>query len=156
MMIKLIVIAKTSEKYIQQGIGEYLKRIKHFHKINYLEIPQLKNTKNLSEQEQKTREGDLILKELNDTDHLILLDEVGKEFSSLQMASKLEKKLTGFKNVVFVVGGPYGFSDEVVKRSVEKWSLSKLTFSHQMVRLFFLEQIYRCFTIMKGMPYHHK
>jgi len=155
-MIRFIVIAKTSEKYISQGIDEYLKRIKHFHKIDYVEIPSLKNTKNLSEQEQKVKEGDLILKEIKEGDHLILLDENGKEFSSLQMASKLEKKLAGFKNVVFVVGGPYGFSEPVVNRSNEKWSLSKLTFSHQMVRLFFLEQIYRCFTILKGMPYHHK
>ena len=87
---------------------------------------------------------------------MILLDENGKEFSSLQMAEKLEKKLAGFKTIVFVVAGPYGFSEEVVKRSAEKWSLSKLTFSHQMVRLFFLEQIYRSFSILKGMPYHHR
>jgi 23S rRNA (pseudouridine1915-N3)-methyltransferase len=155
-MIKFIVVAKTSEKYITQGIEEYLKRIKHFHKLDYLEIPQLKNTKNLTELEQKSREGDLILKEIKESDHLILLDENGKEFSSLKMADILEKKLAGFKNVVFVVGGAYGFSDKVVSRSIEKWSLSKLTFSHQMVRLFFLEQIYRCFTIHKGLPYHHR
>ena len=155
-MIKVLLIAKTSEKYLVQGIDEYLKRIQHFHKINYLEIPSIKNSKNLSELEQKVKEGELILKEIKENDHLILLDENGKEFSSLLMAEKLEKKLAGFKTVVFVVGGPYGFSEEVVKRSAEKWSLSKLTFSHQMVRLFFLEQIYRSFSILKGMPYHHR
>jgi 23S rRNA (pseudouridine1915-N3)-methyltransferase len=155
-MIKVLVVAKTSEKYLFQGIDEYLKRIQHFHKINYFEIPSIKNSKNLSELEQKVKEGEIILKEIKENDHLILLDENGKEFSSLQMAEKLEKKLAGFKTIVFVVAGPYGFSEEVVKRSAEKWSLSKLTFSHQMVRLFFLEQIYRSFSILKGMPYHHR
>ena len=155
-MIKLIAVAKTSERYLSQGIDEYLKRIGHFHKISYREIPQIKNTKKLSEQEQKVKEGELILKEISPSDHIILLDDKGREFTSEEMAKALDKKLSGFKNVVFIVGGPYGFSPALKKAAQNKWSLSKLTFSHQMVRLFFLEQIYRSFTILKGMPYHHK
>lgn len=155
-MIRIIAIAKTSEKYIQVGIDEYLKRLKHFHKVDYIEIPAIKNTKNLSEGEQKQREGELILKEISEGSHLILLDENGKEYNSEKMAKQLDKKLTGFKNVVFVIGGAYGFSEQVYQRSNDKWALSQLTFSHQMVRLFLLEQVYRCFTILKGMPYHHR
>lgn len=155
-MIRILAIAKTSEKYIQVGIKEYIDRLKHFHKVEYLEISAVKNTKNLSEKEQKQREGELILKEVSEGSHLILLDEKGKEFSSEKMAKQLDKKLAGFKNVIFVIGGPYGFSDQVYQRSNDKWALSQLTFSHQMVRLFLTEQIYRCFTILKGMPYHHR
>ena len=155
-MIKIIAISKTSEKYLKAGIEEYLKRLKHFHKVQYLEIPALKNNKNLSEEEQKIEEGKLISKQINSSDHLVLLDEVGTEFNSEKMSIQLEKKLTGFKNVVFVIGGPYGFSKDIYERGNDKWALSQLTFSHQMIRLFLLEQLYRSFTILKGMPYHHK
>lgn len=155
-VIKIIAIAKTSEKYLQTGINEYLSRLKHFHKVQLIEISALKNTKNLSEKEQKIKEGELILKNVSNNDRLILLDEKGKEFSSEQMAIKLEKSLAAFGSVVFVIGGPYGFSDQVYERANDKWSLSQLTFSHQMIRLFLVEQLYRCFTILKGMPYHHR
>jgi 23S rRNA (pseudouridine1915-N3)-methyltransferase len=155
-MIKVIAIAKTSEKYLQTGINEYLNRLKHFHKVELIEIPALKNTRNLSEDEQKRKEGEQILGQLKPDDYLILLDENGKQFSSEKMAEILEKRLSSYRSVVFVIGGPYGFAKEIYDRSSEKWALSELTFSHQMVRLFFLEQLYRSFAILKNLPYHHR
>lgn len=156
MKVQLIVIGKTVEKYLIQGENEYIKRLKHYVKTEIKLIPDLKNTKNLSEDQQKQKEGELILNHISQTDFVVLLDENGKQYSSIDFSAFIEKKmLTGLKNLVFVVGGPYGFSDEIYKRANTKISLSKMTFSHQMVRLIFLEQLYRAMTIIRGEPYHH-
>lgn len=157
MKITLIVLGKTEDKYLLEGIEKYLKRLKHYINFNIVEIPELKNTKSLSEDQQKSREAELISKQLNSTDYLVLLDEAGREYTSMEFSSFLNKKMVGsVQNLVFVVGGPYGFHPQVHARANEKLSLSKMTFSHQMVRLFFVEQIYRAFTILKGEPYHHQ
>ncbi len=156
MKITFLVIGKTDETYLREGIEKYLKRLKHYVSFQYLEIPDLKNTKNLNEAEQKSKEAELILKQLKPTDQLILLDENGEEFSSEGFAAYLNKKmLASVHNLVFVVGGPYGFDQSVYQKAQGKISLSRMTFSHQMVRLFFVEQVYRAFTILKGEPYHH-
>jgi 23S rRNA (pseudouridine1915-N3)-methyltransferase len=157
MKITLLSIGKTEEKYLQAGIDIYLKRLKHYIKLELIEIPELKNTKGLSQEQQKTKEAELILKKITSTDYLILLDERGQELSSLQFADLLNKRmLASTQNLVFVIGGPYGFDNTIYQRANEKSSLSKLTFSHQMVRLFFVEQVYRAFTILKNEPYHHE
>lgn len=156
MKISFIVLGKTEDAYLVEGIAQYLKRLKHYISFQYLEIPALKNTKSLSEEQQKTKEAELILKQLQNSDQLVLLDENGEEFSSTQFASFLNKKMLGsVQHLVFVVGGPYGFHPLVYQRANHQVSLSRMTFSHQMVRLFFTEQIYRAFTILKGEPYHH-
>lgn len=156
MKVQLVVIGKTTEKYLIQGENEYLKRLKHYLRIETKVIPDLKNTKKLSEEQQKQKEGELILNQLAETDYLVLLDENGKQYSSLEFSDFIEKKtLTGLKNLVFVVGGPYGFSKDLYARANAKMSLSKMTFSHQMVRMIFLEQLYRAMTIIRGEPYHH-
>jgi 23S rRNA (pseudouridine1915-N3)-methyltransferase len=157
MKITLLTIGKTEEKYLLEGMEKYLKRLKHYLPIKLIELPELKNTKNLSEDQQKNKEAELIFKNISNTDQLILLDENGLNFSSVQFSGYLSKKMVGgIQNLVFVVGGPYGFSNDVYNRADDKISLSKMTFSHQMVRLFFIEQVYRAFTIMKGEPYHHE
>lgn len=157
MNIKLVSIGKTDEKSLDLLIEKYLKRIKRYIKFDFLIIPDLKNSKNLSVEQQKEKEGELILKNLQSSDVVILLDEKGKEYSSVIFSKFLAKKmLSGTKNLVFVIGGPYGFSDAVYIRTTQKVSLSKMTFSHQMVRLFFVEQVYRAFTILKNEPYHHE
>ena len=157
MKIKLLAIGKTDDKNLQTLIEAYQNRLKHYINFELEVIPDLKNVKNLSEPEQKEKEGELILKKLLPTDTLILLDEKGKEFRSIDFSKYLQKKMnSGIKQLVFVIGGPYGFSDEVYKKSAGKISLSKMTFSHQMIRLFFVEQIYRAFTILKNEPYHHE
>jgi len=157
MTIKLIVVGKTNKSFLIEGEEVYQKRLKHYIKFEEDVIPELKKVSALSESQIKQKEGEEILKRLDNTDHLVLLDDKGKEYSSEQLSYKIEKWMIGsVKRVVFVVGGAYGFSEEVYTRSNEKLSLSKLTFSHQMVRLFFKEQLYRAFTIMKGEPYHHK
>jgi 23S rRNA (pseudouridine1915-N3)-methyltransferase len=156
MKITFLVIGKTDEAYLREGIEKYLKRLKHYVVFQYLEIPDLKNTKHLNEAEQKSKEAELILKQLKPTDQLILLDENGDEFSSEGFAAYLNKKmLASVQNLVFVVGGPYGFDQSVYQKAQGKISLSRMTFSHQMVRLFLVEQVYRAFTILKGEPYHH-
>lgn len=156
MKITLLVIGKTDQKYLNEGIDIYLKRLKRYIAFELKIIPDIKNAKNLSEIEQKQKEGKLILEKLQNTDELVLLDERGAEFSSPKFAQFLQKKmLASTKHIVFVIGGPYGFSDEVYARAKSKLSLSKMTFSHQMIRLFFIEQIYRGMTILKGEPYHH-
>lgn len=156
MKITLLTIGKTEDKYLLEGIEIYLKRLKHYITFRILEIPELKGTKNLSQEQQKSKEAELIFKNINSTDHVILLDENGQELSSKQFSVFLNKKMVGGQqHLVFVVGGPYGFSDDIYKRSNEKISLSKMTFSHQMIRLFFTEQLYRAYTILKGEPYHH-
>jgi len=157
MTIRLLAIGKTDNKALQQLISEYENRLKHYVKFELDIIPDIKNVKNLSEVQQKEKEGALILKKLKPTDILILLDENGKQYSSVGFSSYLQKKMnSGIKQLVFVIGGPYGFSGSVYKKAQGKISLSKMTFSHQMVRLFVVEQVYRAFTILKNEPYHHR
>jgi len=157
MNIKLIAIGKTDDKQLLQLIEQYQKRLKHYIKFDLDIIPDIKNVKNLSEKQQKEKEGELILKKLSPTDVLVLLDENGKQFTSVDFSSYLQKKMNaGIKQLVFVIGGPYGFSEAVYQKAQGKVSLSKMTFSHQMIRLFVVEQIYRGFTILKNEPYHHQ
>lgn len=157
MKITLIAIGKTDDNYILQGIEKYLKRLKHYIKFEIIIIPDVKNSKNLSEDEQKAKEAELFLKQIQTTDQLVVLDERGSEFSSLQFADFLNKRMIGsVQNLVFLIGGPYGFDQKIYQRANYKISLSKMTFSHQMIRLFFVEQVYRAFTILKGEPYHHE
>ncbi len=156
MKITLLTIGKTEDKYLLEGIEVYVKRLKHYITFRILEIPELKGTKNLSQDQQKSKEGELIFKNISSTDNVVLLDENGQEFTSKQFSIFLNKKMVGGQqHLVFVVGGPYGFSEEIYKRSNEKISFSRMTFSHQMIRLFFTEQLYRAYTILKGEPYHH-
>ena len=157
MTIKLLAVGKTDSKSLQELIAEYENRLKHYIKFEIEIIPDIKNAKNLSETQQKEKEGELILKKIQPTSILVLLDENGKQFSSMDFATYLQKKMnSGIKQLVFVIGGPYGFSEAVYKKAQAKISLSKMTFSHQMVRLFIVEQIYRGFTILKNEPYHHR
>lgn len=156
MKITLLTIGKTEDKYLLDGIEIYLKRLKHYVPFKILEIPELKGTKNLSREQQKSKEAELIFKNISSSDHVILLDENGQEFTSKQFSLFLNKKMVGgLQHLVFIVGGPYGFSEDIYERSNEKISLSQMTFSHQMIRLFFTEQLYRAYTILKGEPYHH-
>lgn len=157
MKIKVLVIGKTDDKNLQLLIDQYEKRLRHYVKFEMEIIPDLKKAKNLSEKIQKEKEGELLLKKIGPLDQLWLLDEKGKTFSSLEFSSFVQKKMnSGIKQIIFAVGGPYGFSDEVYQKAVGKISLSKMTFSHQMIRLFLTEQIYRAFTILKNEPYHHE
>ena len=143
----LILVGKTTDKHFQAGINDYCDRIGHYMPFELVTIPELKNTKSLSEDQQKQAEGELILKQIQTSDTVVLLDEHGKEFRSIEFAKWLEQKRNG---------GPYGFSQAVYSRANEQLSLSKMTFSHQMIRLVFTEQIYRACTIIKGEPYHHE
>jgi len=157
MRIKLLVIGKTDDKYLQEGIQKFMKRISHYIPFEMKVIPDLKNARNLTETVQKEKEGELILQQLGSGDELILLDEKGTQNTSAGFAQFLEKKmLAGSRQLVFVIGGPYGFSEKVYEKAMQKISLSAMTFSHQMVRLIFLEQLYRAFTIIRGEPYHHE
>lgn len=157
MKIKLMAIGKTDAKNLQTLIETYQNRLKHYINFELEIIPDIKNVKNLSESQQKEKEGELILKKITATDVLILLDEKGIEFRSIEFSKYLQKKMnSGIKQLVFVIGGPYGFSEAVYKKSQGKISLSKMTFSHQMIRLFVVEQLYRAFTILKNEPYHHE
>lgn len=157
MKIKLLLVGKTVAGYLREGIGVYVSRISHYVGFEMVELPDLKQTASLSEQQIKTKEGETILKNVKPSDWLILLDERGKTFTSIDWARDLEQKAAHLsRDLVFVIGGPYGFSDDVYSRSNEKISLSKMTFSHQLVRLIFAEQLYRAFTIIKGEPYHHE
>lgn len=157
MKITLLVVGKTDAAYLREGMNEYLKRLKHYINFNFEIIPDIKKGKNTSIELQKTKEGDLILSKLGPGKELHLFDEKGKMFSSVEFSGFLEKKMiSGPKELILVIGGPYGFSKEVYQRASSKISLSRLTFSHQMVRLLCLEQIYRAFTILKGEPYHHE
>jgi len=155
--IKLLCIGKTDDKDLVTLNTNYQLRLQHYIKFEMEIIPDIKKTKNLSENQQKELEGELILKKIKATDQLILLDEKGHEFRSIEFSRFLQKKMnSGIKQLVFVIGGPYGFSDDVYKKSKGKVSLSKMTFSHQMIRLIFNEQLYRAFTILKREPYHHE
>ncbi len=157
MNIKLLAIGKTDNKALQSLIDDYTKRLSFYIKFDLEIIPDIKNVKNLSEAQQKEKEGEIILSKISNTDQLILLDENGKTFSSVAFSEELQKKMnSGIKTLVFVIGGPYGFSEEVYKKANSKISLSAMTFSHQMVRLFFIEQLYRGFTILRNEPYHHQ
>lgn len=157
MTIKLLAIGKTDSTHLQELITEYEQRLKHYIKFELEIIPDIKNVKNLSEVQQKEKEGEAILKRLQPTDVLILLDEHGKQHTSIEFSTYLQKKMNaGIKRMVIVIGGPYGFGEEIYKKAQGKLSLSKMTFSHQMVRLFIVEQIYRAFTILKNEPYHHQ
>ena len=157
MKIKLLAIGKTDDKHLISLIETYKQRLKHYINFELEIIPDIKNVKNLSQEQQKEKEGELILKKLTNTDVLLLLDEKGKEMRSIDFAKFLQKKMnSGIKQLVFVIGGPYGFSENIYKKSQGKISLSKMTFSHQMIRLFVVEQIYRAFTILKNEPYHHE
>ncbi len=156
MTIKLIAIGKTDSNELQLLIDTYIGRLKHYIKFEMCIIPDIKNVKNLSEEQQKSKEAELVLKELKPTDQLIILDEKGKEYTSVQFSEFLQKKMnSGCKQLVLVIGGPYGFSEAVRKKAISKISFSKMTFSHQMIRLFVVEQLYRGFSILKNEPYHH-
>ncbi|WP_282050057.1 23S rRNA (pseudouridine(1915)-N(3))-methyltransferase RlmH [Maribacter aquivivus] len=157
MTIKLLAIGKTDSSQLQELIEVYQKRLQHYINFEIELIPDLKKTKNLSEDQQKDKEGELILKRLAPTDVLILFDEKGKQYTSVEFSTFLQKKMnSGIKQLVFLIGGPYGFSNEIYSKAFGKISLSKMTFSHQMVRLFITEQIYRAYTILKNEPYHHQ
>ena len=157
MKIELAVIGKTSIDYLKQGIDEYIKRLKHYVPFEIKYIDDIKNTKNISEDQQKRTEGAKILSLLDKSDFVVLLDEHGKEYTSVQYSSYIQKRmLSGAKKVVFVIGGPYGFSQEVYDRANDKISFSKMTFNHEMIRLIFTEQLYRAYTIINHEPYHHE
>ncbi|WP_314204915.1 23S rRNA (pseudouridine(1915)-N(3))-methyltransferase RlmH [Capnocytophaga bilenii] len=157
MNIKLIAIGKTDSAALQQLISTYEKRLVRYINFELQLLPDIKNSKSLTEELQKVKEGELILSNVESSHYLILLDERGKEYTSVAFADELQKKMnTSIKQLTFVIGGPYGFSQEVYNRANGKLSLSKLTFSHQMIRLFFIEQLYRAFTILRNEPYHHQ
>jgi 23S rRNA (pseudouridine1915-N3)-methyltransferase len=156
MKITFLTVGKTDEAWLKEGVNKYLARLKHYTRLNVVEIEELKNARSLTPEQQKVKEGELILKRIMPLDHLILLDENGIQLTSPQFAAYIDKKALGsVDHLVFAVGGPYGFSRDVYERANDKLSLSAMTFSHQMVRLFFAEQLYRAFTILKGEPYHH-
>ncbi len=157
MNIVLLTVGITRTPYIVTGIEEYKKRLRRYIPFEIETIPDIKNTRSLSEQAQKDAEGEIILSKLSSSDFVILLDEHGKEFTSMQFADFMSKQMgSGRKRLVFIIGGPYGFSKDVYDRSDYKLSLSQMTFNHEMVRLFFIEQIYRSQTILRGEPYHHE
>ncbi len=157
MDIQLLTIGKTSTNYIQKGLDEYCSRIKRYINYKIITLPDIKSTKALTENLQKEKEGELILDYLSPSDYCVLLDEHGKEFTSIEFAQFIQKKMiSGRKRLIFIVGGPYGFSENVHKRAETECSLSKMTFTHEMIRLFFTEQMYRAMTILRGEPYHHE
>ena len=157
MKIVLLSIGKTNEKYLIEGISLYQKRLKHYTNFEMIEISNIKKSQNLSKLELIKKEAELILKNIQNSDHLVLLDDKGKDYTSIKFSEKLQNwMISGKKRIVFVVGGAYGFSEEVYQRGNENLSLSKMTFSHQMVRLFFVEQLYRGYSILNNEPYHHE
>ncbi len=157
MKIKLLTVGSTPKNYLQEGEQLFEKRLLNYTSFEKIEIPDLKNAKSLSKDQIKHEEGKLILQKISNTDFVVLLDERGKEFRSVDFADWMQQIMNqGPKQVIFVVGGPYGFSDEVYNRAQRKLSLSQMTFSHQMIRLFFMEQLYRVFTILRNEPYHHE
>ena len=156
MRINLLVVGKTTDGRIVSLIDDYQNRLKHYIPFSIEVLPELRNAKSLSEEQQKTAEGEMILKAVSAAEEMILLDEHGREFRSVEFSEYLQKKMSAGRDIVFVVGGPYGFSEAIYARANGKISLSKMTFSHQMVRLFFVEQIYRAMTILRHEPYHHE
>jgi 23S rRNA (pseudouridine1915-N3)-methyltransferase len=150
-------MGKTDKDYIIEGVKEFEKRLKHYISFELVLLPDIKNSKNLTEIQQKEKEGEVILSQIKESDYVIILDEKGSEYSSAEFSKVIEKQMVaGLKTLVFIVGGPYGFSKQMYDRANAKISLSQMTFSHQMVRLIFTEQLYRAMTILKGEPYHHK
>ncbi len=157
MKISLIVVGKTNSSHLRAGIDDYVKRLSHYVPFDIVTIGDIKSTRNLSMAQQKEAEGKLILAQFTAADHVVLLDEHGKERTSMEFSQYIQKKmLGGARRVAFVVGGPYGFSPDVYARANDKISLSKMTFSHEMIRLIFTEQLYRAFTILNHEPYHHE
>ena len=157
MKITLLTVGKTDRDWVKQGLDIYVSRLKHYVPFSVVEIPELKNVSALTKDQIKSREGELILKSIKPTDDVILMDERGKQYTSIELARVLQDKISYVgKDIVFIIGGAYGFSDAVYERANSKISLSRMTFSHQMVRAIFAEQIYRAFTIMRGEPYHHE
>ena len=158
MKVTLLVVGKTTDPHIVALIDDYKRRLTHYLPFEMVVIPELKNAKNLTEEQQKQQEGELILKAVGKgaSAHVVLLDEHGCEYRSVAFADYLQKRMSAGQDIIFVVGGPYGFSPEVYARANAKISLSQMTFSHQMVRLFFVEQIYRAMTILRSEPYHHE
>lgn len=157
MKIRLVVVGKTNQDFVEKGINEFYGRLKHYISFSIDIIPDIKNTKNISFEQQKEKEGELILKNIQQGDHIVLLDDKGKEFTSIEFANYLEKKIHSVpKTLVFIIGGPYGFSDKLYQLAKEKISLSRMTFSHQLIRLIFVEQVYRAMTILNNEPYHHE
>lgn len=156
MKTTLILVGKTTNKHLATVIDDYVGRIGHYMPFSVVVVPELKNTKALSEEQQKEREGELILQKIKPTDTLVLLDERGSEFGSVAFSQWLQRKQSSARNLVFVIGGPYGFSKAVYNRADEQLSLSRMTFSHQLIRVVFAEQLYRACTIIKGEPYHHE
>lgn len=157
MKITLLTVGKTDVKWVKEGLDLYVSRLSHYAPFQVREIPELKNVSALDKEQIKVKEGELILKSLSPSDEVVLLDEGGRELRSVEFASWLEERFSrGSRDIVFVIGGAYGFSKEVYARADSKLSLSKMTFSHQMVRTIFAEQLYRAFTIMRGEPYHHE
>ena len=152
----LLMVGKTHSRMSESAINDYAKRIAHYMPFSTIVVPEPKNTKNLSENQQKVREAELILKELQPQDVVVLLDEHGRQFRSTEYATWLISKQQTARRLVFIIGGPYGFATSIYERATEKISLSRMTFSHQMVRLIFVEQLYRACTIIKGEPYHHE
>lgn len=156
MKILLLVIGKTDEDYLVTGIKKYVGRLGHYASFELKEIPDIRNRKTLSEDQQKKAESFLLLQQLQPSDQVVLLDERGKQYTSVEFSEIIEKRTaSGTKRIVFIIGGPYGFAQEVYDRADAQMSLSPMTFSHQMVRLIFVEQLYRAFTILKNEPYHH-
>lgn len=157
MKITLLTVGKTDKDWVKKGMEIYISRLKHYIPFSVVEIPELKNVSSLTKDQIKIREGELILKNIKPTDDLVLLDEKGKEHTSVEIAGVIQNKISYIgKDIVYVIGGAYGFSEAVYARANSKISLSRMTFSHQMVRAIFVEQLYRAFTIMKGEPYHHE
>lgn len=157
MKITLLTVGKTDKDWVKEGLDIYLSRLKHYIPFSIVEIPELKNVSALTKDQIKDKEGDLILKNIRPTDDVILLDERGKEYSSMELAKIIQDKISyAGKDIVYVIGGAYGFSEAVYRRANSRLSLSRMTFSHQMVRAIFAEQIYRAFTIIRGEPYHHE
>lgn len=157
MKMTLLTVGKTDKDWVRQGLDIYVSRLKHYVPFSVVEIPELKNVSAMTKAQIKEKEGELILKNIRQSDEVVLMDERGRQYTSIELAKVLQDKMTySGKDLVFVIGGAYGFSDAVYKRAESKISLSKMTFSHQMVRAIFAEQIYRAFTIMRGEPYHHE
>ncbi len=156
MKLKIILVGKTEEDYLKHGIDKYQKRLKNYLPLEIIEIPALKNTKKLSIEQQKVKEGELILQKVEKSDLMVLLDEKGKEFSSMAFSNYFQNKMnSGIKSLCLVIGGPYGFSQDIYSRAQQKIALSQMTFSHQMIRLLLIEQCYRAMSILRNEPYHH-
>jgi len=157
MQLNILCIGKTGKSFLEEGEREYLKRLTNYIPVELIVLPDIKNAKSLSEQQIKHKEGLQFMEKIQPKDSVVLLDERGKQYDSVAFSNLLQEQFNrGGKQVFFLIGGPYGFSDEIYQRANGQISLSKMTFSHQMIRLFFIEQIYRAMTILKGEPYHHR